>query len=321
MIIASGSARAAFDGRPVQVGRGWAYGTFGELLQGVLPEPGTDFLVTLPIRRGCSAYFELHPGASRVEVAPRSKTKSRAVAEAMLRRYGVWGGGRLTLDGDLTEGKGQASSSADLVATVRAVSEAIGVTLTPADIESLLRPIEPTDGVMYPGVVAFLHRQVRLQAMLGHLPATTIVGVDEGGQVDTVDFNRIPKPFGRAERREYRSLLDEITVAIGKGDLATVGAVATRSALLNQRLRPKSMLGDLVALSAATGALGVVAAHSGTILGLLLADDDPDYPDKLARVRYGCRALAGRAWVDRSMPTMPQSTDLPTGSRSGPGAR
>jgi uncharacterized protein involved in propanediol utilization len=287
-------------GAPVRRGAGWACGTFGELLQGVLPECGSDFLVTLPIARGCTARFEVRTGSRRVTVYPAGKTKSRAAAEAMLRRYGNGHGGVLTLRGDLSEGKGQASSSADLVATVRAVGAAIGITPSPAEIEALLRPIEPTDGVMYPGVVAFRHREVRLEAELGHLPPLTIVGVDEGGQVDTVGFNRLPKPFGARERREYGQLLTTIADAVGRGDLATVGAVATRSAVLNQRLRPKALLGNLITLSASIGALGVVAAHSGTILGLLLDESDVNYVDKFVQAWQGCAALGGRSWVDRS---------------------
>ena len=42
---------------------------------------------------------------------------------------------------------------------------------------------------MYGHVVAFYHRQVRLCRVLPELPPLTIVGIDEGGQVDTVDFN------------------------------------------------------------------------------------------------------------------------------------
>jgi L-threonine kinase len=70
----------------------------------------------------------------------------------MLRRHGLPGGGTLILQSRLPEGKGHASSSADLVATVRA-TDATGVTPTRRQIESMLATIEPSDGVMYSGVV------------------------------------------------------------------------------------------------------------------------------------------------------------------------
>ena len=68
----------------------------------------------------------------------------------------------------------------------------------------------------------------------------TIVGIDEGGVVDTVEFNRLPKPFTAVEHREYERLLARLTDAVAVGDLAEVGAVATRSAVMNQPCGPNA---------------------------------------------------------------------------------
>jgi len=278
-----------------------SFGTFGELLQGVLPEPDSDFLVTLPIARWAMARFLLLPGPAGIEVFPPHKRKAQRLAELMLRWAGVAGGGQLTLESTLPEGKGLASSSADLVATARAVANALRVAVEPATVEWFLRQIEPTDGVLYPGVVAFDHRAVRLRRQLGSLPTMTVVGVDEGGTVDTVEFNRIAKPFSAANRREYALLLDRLTAAVPRADLRQVGAVATRSAEMNQVLRPKRLLEPVTGISAATGALGVVAAHSGTMLGLLLDVNDPDYVPRLATVIRACSALGGDVSVYRTL--------------------
>ncbi|MBO4204424.1 kinase [Micromonospora echinofusca] len=281
-------------------GCGTACGTFGELLQGALIDADSDFLVTLPIARSSTAHFELAPDRNTVSVHPAGKCKSRQLAELMLRRHGLGCGGTLTLTTELPEGKGHASSSADLVATARAVGGAIGVNPDPAEIETLMATIEPSDGVMYAGVVAFHHRRVRLLAHLGHLPPITIVGIDEGGQLDTVAFNRQPKRFSMAERREYDHLLAVVSAAVRSGDLGAIGRVATRSAVLNQRLRPKAKLTDMITLAETTGALGVVTAHSGTILGLMFADNDHEYDEKVAAARHACRVLAGDSWIDRT---------------------
>ncbi|MER6546716.1 kinase [Streptomyces sp. NPDC001250] len=273
-----------------------AFGTFGELLQGALPEDGPDFLVTLPIARWATATFEYESAHDGVAVYPATKTKARRVAEAVLARYSG-GGGSLRLSGSLPEGKGLASSSADLVATARAVASALGVDLQPQAIEDLLRRIEPTDGVMYPGVVAFEHRNVALLARLGVLPPMTIVGIDEGGTVDTVAFNRIPKNFTAAERDEYARLLDEAQTAVRAGDAAAIGRVATRSAHLNQRLCRKRTLNAMTALSAEIGGVGVVTAHSGSTIGLMLPHDVSGYQSRLAKAINRCGQLVHREQV------------------------
>jgi L-threonine kinase len=281
-------------GVDVAAGAGRAFGTFGELLQGTLPD-GVDFLVTMPIDRYATAWFRLDPNGPLL-VFPSHKFKSRALARSML----GGAGGTLVVDGDLPVGKGLASSSADLVATARAVGGALGLATDPSAVEDWLRPIEPTDGVMYAGVVAFEHRRVRLRRFLGVLPPMTVVAVDEGGQLDTVAFNLHPKPYSDGDRREYAQLLETMTHAISTTDLPAVGAVATRSAVLNQRIVPKRNLDAMIRISREAGALGVVCAHSGTMTGVLLADGVADHERRLAVVRNACAQLPGAVSVFRS---------------------
>ncbi|MBD0693873.1 kinase [Streptomyces sp. CBMA123] len=291
--------RPPAPGVELRTGTARAFGTFGELLQGALPD-GPEFLVTLPVDRWARARFRLDPDGP-LRVFPADKTKTRRVAEAMLAAIGRPAGGVLVLDGDLPVGKGMASSSADLVATVRAVGAALGLDTSPAAVERWLRPIEPTDGVMHPGVVAFEHREVRLRERLGGLPAATVVAVDEGGLLDTVAFNRVPKAYSPAQRAEYAELLAELAAAVRAGDLARVGAVATRSAVLNQRLAPKRNLDAMLAIAARVGAEGVVCAHSGTLLGVLLDGTAADHGPRLAAALAACSTLPGTATTVRAL--------------------
>jgi uncharacterized protein involved in propanediol utilization len=286
---------------PVMTGVGTAFGTFGELLQGQLPEPDGDFLVTLPIARWSTATFRGRPGASDLSVAPRHKTKALALARMIIEDSSQRVGGLVSVESSLPEGKGMASSSADLVATARAVASALGIALPPRRIERMLARIEPTDGVLYPGVVAFHHRSARLRAFLGSLPPLIIVAIDEGGQVDTVAYNRVPKRFTATRRAEYTVLLDRVSAALTRGDLATIGAVATRSALLNQDFNPKRHLEPMIGICVRNGGLGVVNAHSGTTLGILIDATDPRSPDQAAAVANECCALTGAVEVYRTL--------------------
>lgn len=283
------------------IGVSSVFGTFGELLQGVLPGPAGDFLVTLPIARWTVATFEHVPGSNDVQALPVRKDKARRMAEMVLEWAGCANGGVLTIDSTLPEGKGMASSSADLVATARAVGNALQVPLTAERIEMFLGRIEPSDGVLYSAIVAFDHRTVRLRRILGSLPTMTIIGVDEGGTVDTVAFNQIAKPFTAADRQEYACLLDRLTAAVSRHDLAEVGAVATRSAEMNQALRPKHGLERMMSICDEVGALGVVAAHSGTMLGILLDIRDPAYLAKLGTAVRACTAVSDDVTIYRTL--------------------
>ncbi|HEY3748850.1 MAG TPA: kinase [Pseudonocardiaceae bacterium] len=285
-------------------GVGVSFGTFGELMQGALPGVDTDFLVTLPIARWSTAEITVVPGDGQLRVDPPDRHKALRLAKLVLARYGVRGGGLLTVASDLPVGKGMASSSADLVATVRAVADALGRPVSPWATEDLLRLIEPTDGLMYHDTVAFYHRRVRLCRRLGPLPPMTVVGVDEGGQVDTVDFNASRDAITPAERREYAALLDRLEVALPAGDLATVGAIATRSAVLNQARCPKHHLDQVLDVCRQVGALGVAVAHSGTMAGILVVRSDPDHARKVADAIDGCAGL-GAVSVDETLKFVP----------------
>ncbi|MGZ4105863.1 MAG: GHMP family kinase ATP-binding protein [Tumebacillaceae bacterium] len=290
----------ALDVTECRVGNGVAFGTFGELLQGVEADTDLDFLVTFPIAKFSRATFTLNSESTMIQVIPAHKKKARKLAELILAQYELTAGGTLEISSDIPTGKGLASSSADLVATARAVGESLGVEIPNHLLQSLIRQIEPTDGVMYPGVVSFYHRKVELCEYLGTLPPLVVVSIDEGGVVDTVEFNKLPKPFTEEEKREYSALLAAMSDAVRRQDLVEIGRVATSSARMNEKIRPKRSLGTLIDMSEELDALGVVVAHSGTCLGILLSPEHPRYDEQLERASKQLRRISDEVIIYES---------------------
>lgn len=278
---------------PQRTGVGRAFGTFGELLQGRLAEDETDFLVTFPIDLYSYATFQADPDSPDLSVFPGHKRKAAMLATLLLDYYGLPHRGKLIIESDLPTGKGLASSSADIVATARAITACFDRTLPLSLLEHFMRMIEPSDGVMYPGVVAFHHRQVRLRTFLGFLPPLTIISIDEGGEVDTISFNRQPKHFPASDKQEYQYLLDLITTAIHRQDIQTIGHVATRSAFLSQRHNPKQTLFDVMAVCQDIQGVGVAVTHSGTCLGILLSPAASNYHRQFEAAYHRLTALGG----------------------------
>lgn len=280
----------------IRLGIGKSFGTFGELLQGVSLD-NADFLVTLPIARYTIAKFAVDASIDHLCVVPSGKQKSRNLAELLLEMYKLPCKGMLTLESDIPIGKGLASSSADMVATARAISNYYSLNLSTERLQDFMRQIEPTDGVMYGGVVSFYHRKVQLRQFLGYLPHLSIIGKDEGGQVDTIEFNKIVKPFTLEEKIEYEFLLDKISQAIQKQDLRAIGEVSTRSAMMNQKLRKKKYFEWMLDICSSVNALGLVVAHSGTYIGLLLDPALSDFQNQKEQALASLTKMPGEVTV------------------------
>lgn len=276
-----------------RTGIGRCLGTFGELLQGALPTDGREFLVTLPITEGSTARFVARRGFEGVRVSPAHKEKSRRLAEELLWLHKLEAGGELHIESELEEGKGCASSSADMTATARAIGSAFGVRIPRESLAGIMSAIEPSDGVMYEGIVSFHQREGVLHRRLGTLPSLTIVALDEGGRAETTELSKQREGHGADRLVEYERLLLDLARAVRERHLPSVGDVATRSAVLNQEVLPKEYLELFLDLRARHDALGVVATHSGTCLGLLLDPGSPQFPEVLPELVDELRASHG----------------------------
>ncbi|AIC93108.1 GHMP family kinase ATP-binding protein [Shouchella lehensis] len=268
-----------------KVGKGISFGTFGELLQGVQLDNDVDFLVTLPIKLYSQAEF--YPDSSgSLKVVPELKQKSSQLAINLLNYFNLPTGGTLSIKSDLPEGKGLASSSADLVATARAIDSYYKLNIENDLLERLMKEVEPSDGVMYPAVVSFYHRKVQLEEVFGSIPPLTIIAIDEGGEVDTLEYNKFPKTYTPEEKAEYTLLKNKLKYAFEEQNVIAIGEVATRSAIMNQTWQEKKSLEYFLHQSKNQGALGVVVAHSGTYIGLLLCKEDKYYKQKLNNLHF-----------------------------------
>lgn len=286
-------------------GAGWARCHHGELLQGVFAgEHGTTHraLVTLPmLSRGTMASFRHVPmsaGGSMVTVFPAHKTKARTAAELALQvcvREGAAvasHGGYLDLVSNVPVGLGMGSSTSDVIAAIRAVTDYYRVRLSSDEIAQLAVLAErASDSIMIEDrVVLFAHREGKVLEVLGYeLPPLVVVGcVSETVLgVDTLELP--PAEYDEREVGTFQVLSAAMRRAVGIRDVGLLGRVATASARINQRFLPKPELDFLIALASRIGAVGVQVAHSGTVAGLLF---DARHPDVAVRID---QCLAGMA--------------------------
>ena len=239
----------------------------GELIEGVID--GTPFLVTCPI----SMYAEVTVSDTFTGVHGLGE-KAREAMERTLQHIGEkklpWG---IRLDSKIPQGKGMASSSADIAAVSYAVARTLGWKLTPQEMMDIAIAIEPSDGICFEGLAHVSHTTGKLFAQYSDVPLLHISIYDVGGIVDTIAYYQ-SKSNQRNQNIEYQRLLNMVDRAFHAGAHrreALLGMAATESALLNQEHLKKEGLKELIRATQDEGALGVTVAHSGTVVGVLWA--------------------------------------------------
>ena len=239
-----------------------APGTCGELAQGMLD--GIVCMVTCPIDLYSTAVVELSPGHREINAPADSPKASRAV-RATLEFFGENGtDALLRLNSPLPRGKGMASSTADVSAAVVATALATGKELSPTEIAEIALNIEPSDGVMFPGVSVFDHREGRVACIMGQPPPMFVVVLDFAGSVDALEFNRVDRA---SELKRLAPEMGKAVSLIEDGirycDPVRIGCGATLSAATNQQLLPNDHFDAVAELSKGAGAVGVNAAAGG----------------------------------------------------------
>lgn len=263
-------------------------GSCGEIMQGSWQ--GEPFLVTCPIDRYSTV--TIRPGTGQLLGGGTKAETAFALAKTYCRAANL--AYDFILTSALPQGKGMASSSADVCAVLAAVGLVSGRQLSEQEIGRLAASIEPTDGIFCRGLAVINPDTGIIKTVLGPVPKLSIAVFDAGGTVDTVAFHV----------RGRRGLSDSKAIEAGMALLQQpltperVGKAATCSALANQVLLEKPNFPAFVkAAFEKPGVVGVNTAHSGTVAGVFFTEGEGlDVEEGL--VRPLAAAFPGWTYVD-----------------------
>lgn len=284
-------------GQRKEQGFGRVNGHHGEILQGVFPDDAGRLhrgLVTLPCNI-VSSTAVFRPAGGPLVTVPDDKRKAADAARLALDVLGLHDqGGHLTVESDIPVGLGMGSSTADVVAAIRAVADAHGVLLGADEVARLaVRAETASDSIMHGDLaVLFAQREgVVLEHLGPALPPLEVLSVDTapGSPIDTL--KQPAAVYDDWDVRAFRPLRGMLRRAIRTGDAALVGRAATASARISQRHLPKPGFEDIQAIATAAGALGVQVAHSGTVVGLLFDPRDSATARRVAEASARLRAI------------------------------
>lgn len=286
-----------------KAGHGAVHAHHGEIVQGMFYSADGKLehgLVTLPCSLfGTRARFRPMRSAP-LTATPANRKKALDAARMTLDALGLTGwGGSLHVEGNVPLAWGCGSSTTDVLATIRAVADAFGETLKPEWLARIAVSSETaSDSLMYDPNRAILFAQRRGTRMLdlgGPLPRVTVLGLNTAERgLETLALP--PINYSWWELEAFQPMLGLLRRAVEHKDPYLLGRVATTSAEINHRHRPKPLMPQLLRIARATGACGVQTAHSGTVCGLLF-DPENHLEGRLEHARACLRALGvKRTW-------------------------
>ena len=243
-----------------------APGVCGVLAQGVLGE--MPFSVTCPVDFFSRVRVELSGGGPGVTVTEGCEKTVAAVRRTLshLRQAKVRADVRVS--SPIPRGRGLGSSSADLSAAIAATALALGEELSPYDIAQIALSIEPTGGVMMPGLALFDHRAGMVRQSIGPPPPMEIVALDFGGA------SRSDLGGNSQQWRLVDALTEEALSLIRRGvadrSPALVGQGATMAAEAASRVSPRPRLEEVAEFAREVGAVGVNGGQNEGVTGVLL---------------------------------------------------
>jgi uncharacterized protein involved in propanediol utilization len=247
----------------------------GEVLQGAIRKEGRThrLLLSLPAPTlWTTADITETPGIP-FSVRPTWKRKAFHAAIALLDVLQVRPPEiRVQLTTNIPVGKGCGSSTADILATLRALTKYLELQLDEEALAALIVSVEEaSDSSVLSQPALFRHREGIVHEYLsGNFPDMDVLVFDTEPDttINTVAMDRAQ--YSAPEMEAFEELIDMLKEAFQNRSARDIGWVATRSACISQRFLPKPHFERLVRLVADEGGYGLAVSHSGTVASVLL---------------------------------------------------
>jgi L-threonine kinase len=242
----------------------WSPGSCGEFIQGIIH--GREVLVSCPISLFSIARNE--PG--------RLEMKSARAKRMAARSLGRPSAESIQVTSSIPRGKGMGSSTADITSVMALMAASSGRRFSPEELTRMAARIEPSDSTAFPGLTLIDRNTGRVLQYLGRAPSFDLLVFDEGGTVNTVglsgrmDIRRVRQKKAHLTQRALSLLVE----GIRRKDVSLMGKASVLSAKINQSILYKPHFEILLSACERGMAKGVVTAHSGTVMGLMVSPEE-----------------------------------------------
>lgn len=271
----------------LHVGVGRAIGHHGELLQGVFEADDGRLhrgLITMPFPARHSVATFRRRDTAEIKISPIGRTKAARAMALTFEHLGlVQYGGDLTIESNIPASHGYGSSTADVVAAIRAVAASAGAAFSRATVSHIAIAAEgASDPAAYDGrPVLFAQREgMVIEHFTDEYPRFMVVGFRHPSDQPVDTLHLPPARYDARELEQFRCLRGLAAQAIKQQNARLLGRVATASSRISQRHLSKSRFDDMLRLTAEVGGCGLQVAHSGTLMGILFPVEEPGVTER-----------------------------------------
>lgn len=247
----------------------------GEFVQGILDNE--EYLSSYAINLFSVATLE-----ESNDIIYKGPRKSRRAMELVFEKFNIpvedTKNISLNINSQIPVGKGMASSTADIGATIKATLSMLNKTLTGEEISKLAVKIEATDSLLLNQHSIFNPLTADIKKYLGGINDTKVVILEPNDILNTKLIRTMPnyKMYKMQNKEIIKKSFDLLDEGLAKKDLNLIGRACTYSGLANENIHQKPFLKDIIEVSDKFGCYGVNIAHSGTVVGILMHKEMDD---------------------------------------------
>lgn len=247
----------------------------GEFVQGILDNE--EYLSSYAIDMFSIASLE-----EKKEDINLGSKKSRKAIEKVFEKFNIpieeSKNISLDLKSNIPIGKGMASSTADIGATIKATLSILNKKLNDEEISLIASEIEPTDSIILYKNSIFNPINGSVKKYLSSFDNGRVIILEPKEILETKIIRSNPNYLNI--KLENKSIIKKSFNLLEKGlennDLKLIGQACTLSSLANENIHKKPYLNEIIEISQNMNAYGVNIAHSGTVIGILI-DKNMDY--------------------------------------------
>lgn len=258
-------------------GYGLASATCGEFVQGLYEK--NECIASYCIDRYSRAcVYEDCKG--RCGFSPWMKKSYKAVNKT-LAKFGIAGDEarcfKLEISSDISRGKGMASSTSDMVASVGAVLDYLGEDLSLEEVSSILSSIEPTDSVMYSSLCIYDSScgVVRWSSDENMFLGKKVLILEPNRRINTVKIKSNMDYGVSVHHNEniIKCAFENFIRGVNENNIDRVKKACESSALANESIKRTPFIRDIIDISHKMSCDFVNIAHTGTVVGICLGEN------------------------------------------------